>query len=191
MRRDTFRRPTVVTGAAMFAVAILRVIFEFVPQLTHRDDDASWAQKQETHSREKLEAAVHQTRARHAALAEFTAELARIETQADPFVRCADWAGQWYRRVGRASPDSLAVVLWQSDERLGWSGRVIPGELPATARGRRLVHDEHWWVLREVAPLAGTMGGDPVTRECSVPVGRKLFFPVLNHLSPEPLLFLL
>ena len=159
MRRDTFRRPTVVTGAAMFAVVILLVIFKFVPQLTPRDDDATWAQKQEAHSREKLEAAVHQTRARHAALAEFTAELARIDTQADPFVRCADWAGQWYRRVGSASPDSLAVVLWQSDERLGWSGRVIPGGLPATARGRRLVHDEHWWVLREVAPLAGTTGG--------------------------------
>ena len=207
MRRDTFRRPTVVTGVALLAVLVcgerisrghselvpglvvaalvgaamalqavrrgrrpwawsalggalvFLVILELVSPLMHRDDDVVWAAKQEARSRERLEAAVHQSRARHAALAEFTAEMAQSADQTDPFERCADWADRWYRRVGTASPDSLAVVLWRGDERLGWSGRVIPGGLPAAAGGLRLVHDEHWWVLREVIPLAGTADG--------------------------------
>jgi hypothetical protein len=34
--------------------------------------------------------------------------------------------------------------------------------------------------------LAGTTGGDPVTRSCTIPTGTALFFPIINYLNDYP-----
>ncbi len=147
--------------AGLFAVLL---VVQLVPIATGREDGSVWQQRQESAARTLLEAEVAATRSRHTEFAAFAADLAAA-ARADslvttgPFATCALWAARWPDRVGNDSPDSVAVVLWRGGERLAWAGQVIPAGEPSAVRAQPLVHDEHWWVLRELVPMPGEPGG--------------------------------
>lgn len=141
-------------------VALL-VASALVPRLRRPLDDDAWARAQEAHARARLDAAVVGARARLAALDRFTVAMA-AQCPADSlpvrdaFALCGEWARRWRTELGEGTLDSLAVTLWEGDQRLGWAGPVIPASADPRSGEQRLLHDDQWWVLREVAPLPGS-----------------------------------
>ncbi|HOX25651.1 MAG TPA: ATP-binding protein [Candidatus Krumholzibacteria bacterium] len=145
-----------------FAVLVaLLAATALAPSFLRGPDDDAWVRAAESRGSARLDAAAAEAGNRLEALARFAAAAAAgcpVDSLPlkDPFALCSTWTETWRRDFGGDGPDSLAVALWAGGQRLGWAGPVIPGSEEPFASDQRLLHDDHWWVLREVALLPGS-----------------------------------
>jgi signal transduction histidine kinase len=118
-----------------------------------RVDDSTWVSRQLERANQRLDDAVAHSESRQDALRRF-AQHALVTLQPgiaiarEPFDLCRSLLDTWHAEHGNGALDSLAVVLWRGDQRLGWAGPVVPMMDPE----QRLFHDDRWWVLRAESP---------------------------------------